>query len=195
MKVNRDYIRKLVDRCIYGEVSAWDELIRFLTPYLTSSIKNRFARSGHRYQKSDIDNLMQDILLSIWEKDKLHTIKDKEKVIPWIYALSSHAASNYLRRGSLRGPANVDFPTDLLASKCPTPSEELNSKFIGADIDDALSSLNYQEQLIIKLSLLCNKKFKDISSILNIPIGTVLVYAGRARMKLRAELKKYKKNM
>jgi len=195
MKVDRDYLRKLVERCIYGEVSAWDELIRFIAPYLTSSIRNRFTRSGFKYQKSDIDNLMQDILLSIWEKDKLHTIKDKEKIIPWIYALSSHAVSNYLRRTWSAGQLNIDFPTDLLESTYPTPSEELNNKCIGADIDKALSSLNYQERLIIKLSLSCNKKFKDISKILNIPIGTVLVYAGRARMKLRAELKKYKKNM
>lgn len=197
MKKEKEDIENIIQRCIYGDIDAWDKLVKCISPLITYTIQNKFSRLGFNYQKNDIENLKQDILLSIWEKNKLHTIKNKNKAVPWICALSSHAASNYVRNLTAVDPPNVDpLPLDeLLKSDYPLPSKEASNKEIQDAIDRAIESLNYQENLIIKLSLLYGKKFKDISQILNIPLGTILVYAGRAKLKLKKKLKKYRKNM
>lgn len=191
----KERVKRLIDRCLDKDPEAWDELVRLISPLISYIIEGKFRRLRFPYQKDDTENLRQDILLSLWEKDKLKSIKDKESAIPWICAISSHATSNYIRGlkpFDLPKASLLNFP---LASYYHLPSEELFKKNMQDDIEAALKSLNHKENLIIKLSLLYKKRYKEISKMLNIPIGTVFVYARRARIKLKRALKKYEKNM
>jgi len=195
MKKDKEYLKAIVRRCIKKDSEAWDELIKLISPLITYIIKDKLDRLGLNYLKKDVNGLKQDILLSLWEKNKLKTIKDEEKIIPWICAITANATSSYIRNLKPIDLPNLTSLDDLLKSPYPSPFEELSNKDIHDDIDRALKSLNYKENLIIKLSLLYEKKYKEISQILNIPLGTVLVNSKRAKLKLRKSLKKYKENM
>lgn len=189
MHKDKEYIKRLIQRCIHRDPDAWDEFVKHIAPLISYTIKDKFQRWGFNYQRSDIENLKQDILLSIWEKNKLETIKDN--AISWICALSLHAASNYIRDLKPTDPPYISLLNHSLKSYYPLPSEELSNKNMQNAIDCALESLNYKENLIIKLLVLYGKKYKEIAQMLNMPIGTILAYASRAKLKLKKKLKKY----
>jgi len=191
MEKKREYIIGLIERCVKGDIEAWDSLISSISPFISYVIEKKFQRSGIVYQRADIENLKQDILLSIWKGNKLKTIKDKDKAVPWIYAFAVNFVSDYLR--DLRA-ANFKKTIPLgnsLQSPSPLSDDELSNKEIQNAIDRALSSLNAKENIIIKLQLLYGKKYREIAEILKMPIGTVLVSGQRAKFKLRRRLEKY----
>ncbi len=192
MRRDKEYIKRLVEKCISKDLDAWDEFIKFIAPIISSTIQNKFWRLGCDYRKKDIENLRQDILLSIWEDNRLETIKDRNNVIAWICAFSAHIASNYITRLKPVDPPQAHSLDGSLGSLHQSPFYELVRKNMQNDVSSALKSLNYKESLITKLYILYGKKYKEISQMLNIPLGTVLVYAQRAKAKLRRLLRKYK---
>lgn len=191
MHKDKEYLKILIQKCIERDLDAWDKFVKLISPLISYIIQNKLGRLGFNCQKSNIENIRQDILLSIWEKNKLETVKDKDYIIHWICALSSNATSNYIIKLKPVDSPNTIPIDDSLKGYYPLPSQELIDKDIRNDIDCALNSLNKKENLIIKLALLYGKKYREISQILNIPIGTVLVCAKRAKTKLRKKLKKY----
>ncbi len=195
MRKNREYINSLVRKCIKKDSNAWDKLAGAITPLMASIIRSTFFRLGFNYQNSDIENIIQDILLSIWEKNKLATITNTENAVPWICTLASHTTSNYIRAIKPFDRAKASPLSESLKSPCLDPPQEILNRKMQEDIERALNLLNVKENIIIKLYVLYNKSYKDISRILNMPIGTVLVYARRARIKLKGRLKKYEKKM
>lgn len=188
---DKEYLKRLIPRCIQKDPEAWDQFVKSVSPLISNIIKLKFYRFGYSYREGYIDDIIQDILLSLWEKNRLATINDRGNILAWIYAYSSHFASNYIkRRKPPDGPKTVPLYYKI-KNNCLSPSEELIRRDLRNDIERALKSLNNKENIIIKLNLLYGKRHKEISQMLNMPIGTVLVNAMRAKRKLRRILKKY----
>jgi RNA polymerase sigma-70 factor (ECF subfamily) len=187
----KEVIKNLVEQCLGRDAEAWNRLIKLLSPLMVCVISEKFKRLGFRYQKSDIENLKQDILLSIWEGNKLKTIKDREKTIPWICVFTSNVTSNYIRSLKPNDLPNADLLDDSIKSSSPMPLDEMSNNEMRDNINSALESLNCKERVVIKLLLLYGKKYKEIAQILNIPLSTALVYGKRAKFKLKERLKKY----
>lgn len=194
MQKDSEEIKNLARQCLAGDTSAWDKLVDKITPLVFYVIEGKFRRLGFSYQESDLEALKQDILLAIWQNGCLAGVKDIDKVIPWICAIAANAASNYARKSNCRPydlprAYSLDEATDTYSR---SPSDLLAEKELQDDIDSALGLLNYKENLVIKLYVLYGKKYREISEILGMPIGTVLACAARARFKLRRRLRKYK---
>jgi RNA polymerase sigma-70 factor (ECF subfamily) len=187
----RKYIESLIERCIKRDRAAWDEFAKAVSPLISFIIVDKFRKGGFPYQPDDIDNIKQDILCSIWEKDKLGTVTDRTKVLSWLCALAVHKTYSHIRKIKPVDRPCAEPLKDSLESDLPSPREDLSNKQIRLEIDNALESLKHKERLIIKLSLLYNEKYSDIARLLNMPLGTVLVYSRRAKIKLRKKLKKY----
>ena len=194
MEKDREYIIDLIERCVRGDIEAWDRLISSISPFISYAIEKKLQRTGIVYQKADIENLKQDILLSIWKDNKLKTIKDKKKIIPWIYTFAGNSVSDYLRGPAAKSKKFLPLG-NVLKSPESLPDDALSNREIQETFERALKTLNPKENIIIKLLLLYGKKHREIAGMLDIPIGTVLVSAQRARLKLRREMKKFLKNM
>ena len=80
----------------------------------------------------------------------------------------------------------------LIPSTQRDPIDELTRNELSRKIDTAIELLPSKERLIIKLHLLHEKKYEEISDILNIPYGTVSSYIKRTKEKLRTALKDFK---
>ena len=186
-----EYIKNLIEQCLQGNHTAWDELIKALNPFITSIVMNKFRKLGFHHQKSDLENVKQEIFLSISKKNGLAEVKEKNKAISWIFAISINAASNYVRNHRVRNSSTSELKEDLAKDYLLTPAEELFNKDLQDDIKCALETLKPKEQLVIKLHLIYGKSHKEISSIMNTSIGTILACAYRAKLKLRKKLKKY----
>jgi len=185
----------LAARSAEGDLVAWDKLARIISPHIDCIIQFKFWRMGFNHQKCDIENLRQEVLLSIWRKDGLKAIRDRDACVSWISATASNAASNYVQSfRPTEAPRAREFK-DSMSAGPGSPLEELARKEVTQGIDTALGALNHKERLVIKLVAVYDKKYKEVSDITGMPIGTVLVCARRAKAKLRAALKEFEKSM
>lgn len=114
--------------------------------------------------KEDSEEIVQTIFTKIYklEKEKL----PKENEASWLYSLSKNTSLNFLR--NKKEELNIDevyYITD--------ESEELNEIIQKDTFNKIISRLNKEEQEIVSLKILSNLSFREISNILNMPIGTV----------------------
>jgi RNA polymerase sigma-70 factor (ECF subfamily) len=114
--------------------------------------------------KEDSEDVTQKVFLKIWkmEKDKLPT----EKEASWLYTITKNETLNFLKT------KNQDLNIDDLYY-INSEDKDLNDIIEQDKYNRIISRLNVQEQEIVSLKILSNLSFKEISQILNIPIGTV----------------------
>lgn len=114
--------------------------------------------------KEDSEEIVQTIFTKIYklEKEKL----PKENEASWLYSFSKNASLNFLR--NKKEELNID-DIYYIAHE----SEELNEIIQKDTFNKIISNLNKKEQEIVSLKILSNLSFKEISQILNMPIGTV----------------------
>ena len=114
--------------------------------------------------REDSEEIVQTIFTKIYklEKEKL----PKESEASWLYSFSKNASLNFLR--TKKDDLNID-EIYYIASEC----DELNEIIQKDTFNKIISNLNKKEQEIVSLKILSNLSFKEISQILDIPIGTV----------------------
>lgn len=190
-KLLTEEVKKLKVRCIEKDPIAWGRFIDIISPFLVHAIRCRFVRLHFKYNEADVENMRQDILLSLWRDEKLVSIRDDDKFVPWIWTYSSNAVSDHVRQVAPTDSPNAHCLSDPLVDPRPSPFHAASNSHLEEAIDRALELLNDREKIIIKLSFLHEKRYVEIAQILNIPLGTVLGTAKRARDKLKKRLKKY----
>ncbi len=175
-----------------------DRFVKEYSKLVYTAIRNRLKKCGLDLPHEEILDIMQDTLTHIFESGKLDTIRSRDSIPYWIAIVSGNAAMQHLR---LKRRAEPEEPISIFtkAGDCElidilpccglSPSEELDRGDLSEKLDSALESLPDRERLIIKLNLLHDKKYEEISEILNIPIGTVSNYIKRAKDKLKKALK------
>lgn len=114
--------------------------------------------------KEDSEDIVQTIFTKIYQmdKDKLPTKNEAS----WLYSLTKNETLNYLR--GKKQELDLD-DIYYLADE----DKELNSIIDNDSYNRIISKLDKQEQEIVSLKILSNMSFKEISQLLNIPIGTV----------------------
>lgn len=114
--------------------------------------------------KEDSEEIVQIIFTKIYELEKEKLPKENEA--SWLYSFSKNASLNFLR--TRKEELNID---EIYYIACE--SEELNEIIQKDAFNKIISRLNEKEQEIVSLKILSNLSFKEISQILDIPIGTV----------------------
>ncbi len=89
------------------------------------------------------------------------------------------------------GPRDADSPgmRDRIAAPGPSPSEAVRRQEVLQSIRDAIDELPAEQRLVFELSEDQGLKYKDISKILDIPVGTVKSRMHAAMIRLREQLK------
>lgn len=99
----------------------------------------------------------------------------------WLFKILINTHIDYTRKKSL---AIVDIDSlDLIDNKSPASDTETNIFF--KDLSEAINRLETEQRIIIYLSDINEYPYKEISKILNIPLGTVMSRLHRARQALR----------
>ncbi len=194
---NFESAAELVKACIKKDPAAWDCFVRKYSRLISISIEVRVAKYAPALPYHEVEDIKQSVLTSIWQDEKLRSIKDLRGISYWLSIVSGNAAFEYLRK---KHGAKI-FETvplydhigkeieGILPSVKPDPSDELGSKEIVKKIEDAIESLHGKEKLMAKMNILFGKKHHEIAECLNIPEGTVSSYVKRAKDKLRRTLK------
>jgi RNA polymerase sigma-70 factor, ECF subfamily len=184
----------LIKKCLERDNGAWAEFSNRFSGLITTSIGIRLKKCGLKLDRQDIEDIRQDVLVSIWDGRKLESIHNAGSLKYWLSIISGNEAISYARKmrtfgfGQFKPAQNEDNDMqfmDTIAAETPqAANEDARSRRVDR-IDEAIASLSDKEQLVIKLSICHGRKFHEIASILSMPIGTVSSYAKRAKEKIR----------
>ncbi len=127
--------------------------------------------------KSDAEDIMQDVFLKLWKHNK--SFESKEHLTKWLTVVTSNESKNLLRRISRRKETDLeDISNDFTFS-----SEESRNIF------DTVMALPPKLALVIHLFYYEDMSVRDIADTLGISEGAVKTRLNRGREKLKIMLK------
>ena len=148
----------------------------------------KLTRYGQRFlsQKESIEDIVQDVFISTFQN--MNSFDPALKFSSWLYRIAHNAFVNGLKKQK-RSPIYLpDFDLDVLISHHfyeepavlnPDPKEMKKM------IDKGLDELKPKYKEILILHYLEELSYKEISDILQIPIGTVGIRVMRGRESLK----------
>lgn len=114
--------------------------------------------------REDSEEVVQTVFTKIWNIKESNLPTSNETA--WLYNVTKNETINYIRKQ--KNTINID---DLYYIN--EENEELENIIDAEYYNNILSKLNTKEKEIVSLKILSSLSFKEISQILNTPIGTV----------------------
>ena len=157
-----------------GSMAAFQELYeqasRAVYGYALSIVKNRY----------DAEDIMQDTFIKV--REAAHLYRAQGTPMAWLLTITKNLA--YMK---FRADART------VCSEQPEPEDEPDLSGIGAALDRmvlkaALSQLDEQERQIIILHAVSGLKYREISDMMGLPLGSVLSKSHRSLKKLQQYL-------
>ncbi|EMY69378.1 RNA polymerase sigma factor [Leptospira vanthielii] len=183
-----DEIRKLIDNCLLGERTAWQELIRKFHRLIVGTC-------AHYVPRDEVTDTSQQVYLKLTENDYHLLRKFKGDSLPAFIIYLSEISKNIsmsqtrsIRRYEYREGISLDLSIDILDDR-----QNQEDVFFAweekREFYDLIEGLDeaHKEILILRLK---GYKFKEIAEILDVPLGTVLARANRAKEKIKKILTK-----
>jgi len=167
---------QLVERCLAGDGDAWEDLVRRYRR-LVYSVPARMGIRG-----ADADEVFQMTYVTLLEK--LHTVRDRERIGLWLAVTARRKAIDLIRRGS----RDVELPDEIDdTSPEPLPIDELirverqasvREAFgnLGGRCRDLLGALYYEDP---------TPSYKTIADRFGVPHGSLGPTRARCIAKLR----------
>lgn len=124
------------------------------------------------------EDLLHNTYISI--KESIKKYKPNNKPMAWIFTIARNNVYNYCNK------QKKEVPIELVEEKSVSSQEENSiNKFV---LRKLLEKLNEKERSIILLNVVSGYKFKEISNMTKIPLGTVLSCYNRGMKKLKMEV-------
>ena len=180
---------QLISRFQSGDENAYIELV--------NRFKDRLTNFVYYFLKDEeqTEDVVQETFIKLYEK-KLYYIKIA-KFSTWIYTIARNLANTELRKKSRRKivylsqMSNQKKDYDLIADD-PGLNKEIENKFFLKKIYAAIDNLPENYKTVIILRDIQELSYDEISNIISVPLGTVKSRINRARLKLQADLEKFK---
>ena len=138
------------------------------------------------------EDILQDCFIRIFER--AHLIDNSRPLKPWLYRVTVNMAYNWERRRKRRqSPLDgLDEVLDRLTNPLQrSPEQQAEMSDVQSQVMDAISSLNVNQRIVVVLFYLNALDMKEISAILECPVGTVKsrLYYGRKNLRRKLEAK------
>ena len=180
---------QLISRFQSGDENAYIELV--------NRYKDRLTNFVYYFLKDEeqTEDVVQETFIKLYEKK--HYYKEIAKFSTWIYTIARNLANTELRKKSRRKivylsqMSNQKNDYDLTADD-PGLNKEVENKFFLKKIYAAIEDLPENYKTVIILRDIQELSYDEISNIISVPLGTVKSRINRARLKLQADLEKFK---
>jgi RNA polymerase sigma-70 factor, ECF subfamily len=179
----------LVERCLNGEDTAWEELVRVHTRRVYA-ICYRFTGSDHEAQ-----DLTQEVFLRVFRSLKSFRAGEGSFTV-WLARLSRNLLIDHYRRTKL------DRATDSIEEQLPMLEEKTSAMarteglLAGREASEllqgALQKLSPELRETVILRDLEELEYREIAQVLNVPEGTVKSRLNRGRAELARVLRRQK---
>lgn len=139
----------------------------------------RNARLSTPLARSDLEDLVQDTLVSIWRR--LETYRGMASLETWAWRFCMHHLANHLR-------ARARAPVVVLASERMSQAERPEPILLFDEIRQALERLDERDAVVVRLRHFEQMDFADIGRRLDIPANTAKSRYYRGLLRLREML-------
>ncbi len=153
------------------------------------------------YQMIGYRVLAEDVFGEVFLKmlRNINHYRNEGKFKSWLYKIARHQVIDILRKGRKMKVVSLDKVInpgsenpltleDKLSCHTPLPENILQNKNIQKDLEEAISSLSFEQKEVFLLREYSNLSFKEIASMLKCPLNTVLGRMHYALKKLRIKL-------
>ncbi len=149
----------------------------------------KLRRYSRRFiaREDDVDDILQSVFISAYQN--IQSFDASLRFSPWIYRIAHNACVNALR-SSGRTVSDYDFDTIIAHHVYEDPAErERDLRDTRTLLDSGLDKLDPKYREILILHYYEEQAYKDISDILQIPMGTVAIRMKRAKEALKEVIK------
>ncbi|NKB80964.1 MAG: sigma-70 family RNA polymerase sigma factor [Nitrospirales bacterium] len=155
----------------------------------------RYAHRVYRYiltiirDHSMAEEVLEEVMVVVWKG--ANQFKGLAKVSSWIFAIARHKAFDDMRRryGAHSQTVEIESVENLLIDQHAGPEELAEQKTLAALVNRAMTNLAWKHREIIHLTYFEKLSCKEISELLDIPVGTVKSRLYHARKELKEQLK------
>ena len=186
---NVDADAQLVERCLGGDETAWEDLVRLHTRRVYS-ICYRFTS-----RDSESQDLSQEVFLRIFRN--LRSFRSGEgSFVVWLTRLTRNLLIDHYRRTrSERATDSIEDQLTMLEEKTVSLGHAdsiLAGREASEVLQGALSRLSPELRETVILRDLEEMEYREIAQVLNVPEGTVKSRLNRGRAELARVLKRQK---
>ena len=144
--------------------------------------------------RDQAEDIIQDTMLKLYTHK--HYYRNIAKFSTWIYTIAGNFAKTELRKKKTRkvtnnsqlGPEDRDYDPP---SKDPSPENLVERDYINTKIHEAIEKLPEHFRVVTVLRDIEKLPYEEISSIVEVPLGTVKSRINRARLQLQKDLKDF----
>lgn len=171
-----EVIRDLVHRAALGREDAWRGLVDAYS-------RRVFAMARSRLHDDDLaEEITQSVFVTVATKLCQDGYNEQGRFEPWLFRITmNRVRDEFRRRGRHARPTD---PSHLQDSRIAHDSGDQQTDH--SPLRNAINQLNETDREIIELRHHGQLSFKQISEILNQPVGTLLARHHRALKKLKA---------
>jgi len=158
-----------------------------------SCLVNRYTEKLTRYimrisasTSEDAEDLLQEIFVKAYRY--LNDFDQSLKFSSWIYSIAHNQVISQWRKTKSR-PQVIKFEADEDFLKFIANDEDLaldtERKFEGEEVRELINALDEKYREVLVLKFIEGKDYKEISDILQKPLGTVATLINRAKKQLK----------
>ena len=133
----------------------------------------------------DAEDIVQDSFLKAYKAQESFRGSDSRV---WMLSIVRNTALDFLRRYKSRSAVSLEDQVHEPADHTPDPERELLESTRREQVREAISHLEPEFREVIVLREMEGLSYKEIASVLSIPMGTVMSRLSRARNLLLVEL-------
>jgi RNA polymerase sigma-70 factor (ECF subfamily) len=178
--------RVLIERCRAGDIEAFEPLVE--------KYRQRVWRLAFQVlrDREEAWDCAQDAFVRAFQS--LASFRGQSAFYTWLFRIAMNVATDRLRsRGAqARAFGTQAIPAEEWERTAPDPEARPDEAALGAErrerISQALDTLPPNARAIIMLSDVEGLSYREIASVLNCPIGTVMSRLHNARKRLRSAL-------
>ena len=170
-------LEALVRAAARGEEAAWSSLVGRFTRRLTRLVQS------YRVPAQDAEDVVQTTFVRLY--DHIDSLRDPKALPGWLDTTARREALKCIRAARRECPLDGGVLENLPA---PHELDERPSEALDAELDQAIERLPERQRALLRL-LDSNEalSYEEISSRLEMPIGSIGPTRGRALTRLRAD--------
>jgi RNA polymerase sigma-70 factor, ECF subfamily len=178
--------RVLIERCRAGDIEAFEPLVE--------KYRQRVWRLAFQVlrDREEAWDCAQDAFVRAFQS--LASFRGQSAFYTWLFRIAMNVATDRLRSRAAQGRAfgSQPLPAEEWERTAPDPGARPDQAALGSErrlrIRQALDTLPPNARTIIMLSDVEGLSYREIASVLNCPIGTVMSRLHNARKRLRSVL-------
>jgi len=167
-----DYLDRLFDKDEDAFKIVYDETKKGVYAIIISIVKNN----------ADAEDLMQDTYIRMLKS--LHTYQKGRNFAAWVMQIAKNIALDHYRkhhRETIHDPQEEIYLFDTNQNPASPPDQTLM---------EMIQPLDSEERQVVLLRIASKNKFKDIATLMDKPLGTVLWLFNRTMRKLKSHMEK-----